>query len=54
MTFKNCDRCGCLCYTDGFGDDVIPAGYYNNEGEFLCAYCNDFDDEELIEQEQEK
>jgi len=44
---EHCGQCGTLCYADGFGDDVIPAGYYTNE-DFLCENCyheEDYDEE---------
>ena len=44
---EHCWQCGALCYTDGFGDDVIPAGYFT-EDSFLCENCfraEDYDEE---------
>ncbi len=39
-TFGRCGQCGQTVYIDGFGDDVIPTGYYNQEeGCFECEGC---------------
>jgi hypothetical protein len=44
--FDNCVCCGCQVYTDGFGDDVIPTGYLEEDG-WTCENCHsesDFND----------
>ncbi len=51
---ERCFQCGALCYADGIGDDVIPAGYWNKTGEFLCEFCfTDEDEEEYLEAAEE-
>lgn len=45
--FDRCIYCGCTVYIDGLGDDVIPAGFLEEEG-WACEYCHS-DEEEVIE-----
>lgn len=43
--FDTCIHCGSTVYTDGFGDDVIPTGYLEEDG-WACENCYSSDEED--------